>query len=89
MPDTCAYIRMSIRVVPMKRTDIRVNNIFVVNVEEMRPLDRPRHRRENETETDVRDIVNGKASSRSEQSLNVQNATGTRDNNIYVHIKCE
>jgi len=73
----------------MKRMDIRVNNIFVVNVEEMRPLDRPRHRRENETEADIRDIVNGKASPRSEQSLNVQNTRGTSDNNIYVHMKCE
>ena len=69
--------------------DIRVNKIFVVNAEEMRPLDRPRHRRENKTETDIRDIVNGKALPRSEQSLNVQTAGGTRDNNIFVYIKCE
>jgi hypothetical protein len=30
------------------------------------------------------EILNGKASPRSEQSLNVQNARGTRDNNIYM-----
>jgi len=36
--------------------DIHVNNILVVNDEEMRPLDRPRPRRENKTETDIRHI---------------------------------
>jgi hypothetical protein len=36
--------------------DIHVNNILVVNDEEMRPLVRTRHRRENKTKTDIRDI---------------------------------
>ena len=66
--------------------DLSVNNIFVVNAEEMTSLDRPRHRCENTAETDIRNDANGKASPLSEQSPNVTNARGIRDNKVYCDI---